>query len=127
MRLANLSTRGPIGVGDDVLIGGVIIQGGTNKKVILRAIGPSLASLLSGVLADPMLEVYNSSGQLIGANDDWRSSAQQSEILASGLSPSDPAESAVLATLAPGSYTAIVRGANNGTGVGLVEVYDLDP
>ena len=126
-RLVNLSTRGQIGLGDDVLIGGIIIQGSTGKKVVVRALGPSLAGALSGSIGNPSLEMYNSSGQVIASNDNWTTSAQAAEITASGLPPDHPLESAILTTLAPGSYTAIVRGVNNGTGIGLVEIYDLEP
>ncbi len=126
-RLANLSTRGRIGTGDEVLIGGLIVQGNGGKKVIIRALGPSLAGLISGTLVDPTLEIYNSSGQLIASNDNWNTSARVNEIVASTLAPSNALESAVVTTLAPGNYTAMVRGVNGGTGVGLVEVYDLDP
>ena len=126
-RLANLSTRGRIGVGDEVLIGGLIVQGTGVKKVIIRGIGPSLAGFVSGALADPTLEIYNGSGQLTASNDNWPASAQAAEIVASNLAPSNALESAVIATLAPGNYTAMVKGVNNSTGVGMVEVYDLDP
>lgn len=126
-RLVNLSTRGRIGVGDEVLIGGLIVQGSAGKKVIVRALGPSLASAIPGAIADPVLEMYNGSGQLVASNDNWVSSAQQAEIVASTLPPGHPLESAIVTTLAPGNYTAIVRGLNNGTGVGLVEIYDLEP
>lgn len=125
-RLVNLSTRGRIGVGDNVLIGGIIIQGGTTKRLALRAIGPSLSAFLPGTLANPMLDLYNSNGQLISSNDNWQNSPQQSEISASGLAPSSSLESAIIAYLAPGAYTAIVQGMGGGTGIGLVEVYDLD-
>ena len=112
-------------VGDNALIGGFIVTGTQSKKVIVRAIGPSLP--VSGVLADPMLELRDSSGGLIRSNDNWRSD-QEAEIIATGIPPSNDSESAIVETLpANGSaYTAIVRGVNNGTGVGLVEVYDLD-
>ncbi len=125
-RLVNLSTRGRIGVGDEVLIGGIILQGTANKRVILRAVGPSLAGAIAGALADPVLEVYNSSGQLVASNDNWTTSAQSAEIGATGLAPSNPLESAVVTVLAPGGYTAIVHGANGSTGIGVVEVYDLE-
>lgn len=125
-RLVNLSTRGRIGVGDEVLIGGMIVRGSAGKRMIARAIGPSLAGSVSGALANPMLEMYNGSGTLIASNDDWGNSPQASEILATGVAPTNSRESAVVATLVPGSYTAIVRGVNGGTGVGLVEIYDLE-
>jgi hypothetical protein len=108
-----------------VLIGGFIITGAQPKKVLVRAIGPSLS--LAGVLADPILELRNSSGGLIAINDNWRSD-QEAEIIATGIPPSNDLESAIVATLpANGSaYTAIVRGVNNGTGIGVVEAYDLN-
>jgi hypothetical protein len=111
--------------GDNVLIGGFIITGTQPKKVIIRAIGPSLP--LAGTLADPVLELRNSSGGLIASNDNWRSD-QQAEIVATGIPPANDLESAIVATLPANNsaYTAIVRGVNNGTGVGLVEAYDLD-
>ena len=121
--LANISTRLRVLTGDNVLIGGFIITGLQNKNLVVRAIGPSLP--LSDRLANPTLDLFSSSGQMIASNDDWRSD-QQAQIQATGLQPTNDLESAVLATLAPGSYTAIVRGVNNGTGNGLVEVYDLD-
>jgi len=111
--------------GENVLIGGFIITGTQPKKVIIRAIGPSLP--LAGVLANPILELRNSSGGLILSNDNWRSSQEQ-EIIATTIPPSNELESAIVATLpANGSnYTAIVRGVNDGTGIGVVEAYDLN-
>ncbi len=126
-RLVNLSTRGRIGVGDDVLIGGFIVTGTASKRVIVRALGPSLSGSLAGAIANPTLEMYNSSGTIIASNDDWGSSPQKSEIVASTVPPDHPLESAVVVTLAPGSYTAIVRGVDGGTGVGLVQLFDLEP
>lgn len=126
-RLMNVSTRGNIGVGDEILIGGFIVQGSGNKNVIIRALGPSLAGAVPGALLDPILEIYNSNGQMIASNDNWSTSPQQAQITASGRAPSNSLESAVVANLAPGTYTAFVRGANNLTGIGMVEVYDLDP
>ena len=126
-RLVNLSTRGRIGVGDEVLIGGLIVQGTTGKKVIVRALGPSLTGAITGALQDPVLEMFNSSGQLVASNDNWSTSSQIGEINASTVPPGHPLESAIVTTLAPGSYTAVVRGVNNGNGVGMVEVYDLEP
>ena len=107
------------------MIGGFIITGTQPKKVTIRAIGPSLP--LAGALADPVLELRNSSGGLIASNDNWRSD-QQAEIVATGIPPANDLESAIVATLPANNsaYTAIVRGVNNGTGVGLVEAYDLD-
>jgi hypothetical protein len=129
-RLVNISTRGHVGVGNDVLIGGLIVTGGDSKTVIMRALGPSLgtgANPLAGALVNPVLELHDGSGNLLSSNDDWVNSPQFSAINASGLAPSNSLESAILTTLSPGNYTAIVRGANNTTGIGLVEVYDLDP
>lgn len=125
-RLGNISSRAVVGTGDNALIGGFIVSGTQPKKVIVRAIGPSLS--VPGKLANPQLELYNSSGVLIGSNDNWRTD-QQAEIQASTVPPSDDLEAAIVATLPANnsSYTAIVRGVNGATGVGVVEVYDLDP
>jgi PKD repeat protein len=127
-QLLNLSTRLPVGTGDNVLIGGFIFQGGTPKTVLIRGLGPSLGDLgVQGTLADPVLELHDSTGVTIATNDNWRDS-QAAEISATGLSPTSDLESAILATL-PGdglAYTAILRGQSGGTGVGLVEVYDVD-
>jgi hypothetical protein len=112
---------------DNVLIGGFIITGTQPKKVIVRAIGPSLSSLFPGALADPILELRDSSGSLIASNDNWRSD-QEAAIIATGIPPSDDLESAIIATLPANNsnYTAIVRGVNDGTGIGVVEAYDLN-
>ena len=123
--LANISTRGVVQTGDNVLIGGFIVTGTVSKTVLIRAIGPSLAGTgVPNALADPTLELRSSSGALILANDNWRDT-QQAAIIATGIPPTDNLESAILATLAPGAYTAIVRGKNNTTGSALVEVYGL--
>ncbi|HWM26234.1 MAG TPA: delta-60 repeat domain-containing protein [Chthoniobacterales bacterium] len=125
--LGNISTRLRVETGDNVLIGGFIVTGTQPKKIIVRAIGPSLP--LAGALADPVLELRNSSGGLIVSNNDWRDDPlQESEIIATGIPPANNLESAIVATLpANGSaYTALVRGVNNGTGIGVVEAYDLD-
>jgi len=123
---ANISTRGLAGTGEDVLIAGFIITGSDSKKVLVRAIGPSLASVgISGVLADPTVTIYDSNHGIVTTNDNWKSS-QQTEIQATGLAPQNDLESAVIVTLPPGSYTAIVSGNNGGTGIALAEVYDLD-
>jgi hypothetical protein len=124
-RAANISTRGHVGTGDEALIGGFIIGGTTSKNILVRAIGPSLGG--ADILADPLVEVYDSGGQLVMMNDNWNTSAQQSEIIATGIPPSDTRESALIAALAPGNYTAVVRGADGGVGLGLVEIYDLSP
>jgi hypothetical protein len=126
-RLVNLSTRMKIGVGEDVLIGGFIIQGDEPKKVILRAIGPSLnAAGVTGALADPQMELRDSTGAYIDGNDNWQDSLDSSEIIDSSLAPSDPREASIVARLAPGSYTVVVSGVNNTSGIGLVESYTLD-
>lgn len=124
---ANISSRARVQSSDNVLIGGFIVGGNQTQRVLLRAIGPSLAvNHVAGALADPRLELHNASGAAIVSNDDWRST-QETEIQATGIAPMDDKESAIVATLAPGNYTAIVRGAANSTGVGLVEVYRLSP
>ena len=123
-KLANISTRGFVQTGDDVMIGGLIIFSDSARNVIIRAIGPSLP--LGGALVDPSLELHNGDGDLINSNDNWRSD-QEADIMATGiLQPTQDKESAIVATLDPGLYTAIVRGVNNTTGVALVEVYDLN-
>ena len=104
------------------MIGGLIIAGSAPQKVLVRALGPSLP--VDGNLQDPTLELYNSQGDPIGSNDNWRTN-QEAEILASTIPPSDDREAAIVRTLAPAPYTAIVRGVNNTTGVALVEVYAL--
>jgi hypothetical protein len=124
--LANISTRGKVGTGDNVMIAGFIVGGADPTKVLVRAIGPSLSK--SGItlpLADPVLEVHNSDGEVVAKDDNWRAT-QQAAISATGLAPRDDRESALLATLAPGSYTAVVSGQGGTTGVALVEVYDLE-
>jgi len=122
----NISTRMHVQTGENVLIAGFIITGTGGKRVIIRGIGPSLGgSGVVGALQDPVIELRNSSGGFINGNDNWRS-LQQTEIQATGVAPTDDRESALVITLAPGSYTAIEKGKNNTTGVGLIEVYDLD-
>ena len=124
--LVNIATRGKVGLGENVMIGGFIIGGDQPTKLLIRAIGPSLASShISNALQDPKLELHGPTGSLIFANDNWRSSQQQ-QIEATGIPPTDNKESAILANLQPGHYTAIVRGVGNTTGVALVEVYNLD-
>ncbi len=124
--LANISTRGFVQTEDNVMIGGFILgQGAESRQVLVRVLGPSLAPFgVVGVLANPTLELRNGDGELTASNDDWKS-LQQTEIEATGIAPSDDAESAVLVGLMPGNYTAIVRGKDGTTGVALVEVYAL--
>ncbi|MFN2509099.1 MAG: DVUA0089 family protein, partial [Chthoniobacterales bacterium] len=128
--LVNLSTRAFVGTGANVLIGGFIIQGSQPATVILRAIGHSLAARgISNPLTDPMIELYDSGGRLLAENDDWVSSTDAETIASYRLDPSNSRESALVRTLNPGTYTAIVSAFDNGdgdlTGVGLVELYDL--
>lgn len=123
----NLSTRGRVQTGDNVMIGGLIVGGTANQRVIARAIGPTLTDRgVAVVLENPTLELVNAAGARIGFNDNWRSD-REAEINASGVPPTNDAESAIVATLTPGNYTAIVRGAGNTSGVGLVEFYRLNP
>jgi len=124
----NLSTRGVVASGDNVLIGGFIVTGSSPKNVVLRALGPSLSRFgLSGVLPDPVLKVYNSSGTLIASNDNWQEDVGATYIMQNGFAPSNPSESATLQTLAPGAYTVIVTGKDPTPGIGLVELYDVSP
>ena len=123
---ANISTRGRVGVGNEVLIGGFIVGGHTTKRIVVRAIGPSLGGSGLSVLADPIVELHGSDGQLIALNDDWANGSEQGEITATGLQPANARESALIATIPSGNYTAIVQGVNGGAGIGLVEIYDLD-
>jgi sugar lactone lactonase YvrE len=124
-KLANISTRSAVQAGDNVLIGGFIVHGQVAKKVIVRAIGPSLLQNgVPGALADPVLSLYNEAGAVLAHNDNWRSTQEQ-EIFDSGIAPTNDLESAITISLLPGNYTAIVRGSNDTTGVALVEVYDL--
>ncbi|MDQ3413755.1 MAG: right-handed parallel beta-helix repeat-containing protein, partial [Verrucomicrobiota bacterium] len=124
-KLLNISTRMQVLTDDNVLIGGFIVTGISPKRVIVRAIGPALTgSGVAGALMDPTLELNSFDGS-ITTNDDWKDD-QQAEIEATGLQPTQDAESAIVQTLAPGAYTAIVRGAGGTTGIGLVEAYDLD-
>ena len=122
--LINLSTRGRVGTGDAVVIGGFVIGGDQPTKVLIRAIGPSLAQFgILHPLLDPVLELRGSTGSLIFSNDNWRTS--QAQQIAQTIPPTDNRESAIIVTLPPGGYTAIVRGKANSTGVAVVEVYSL--
>ena len=122
----NISTRLEVRTKDQVLIGGFIINGDVPKRIVLRAIGPSLAAFdVANPLADPVLELHASDGSLITTNDNWRN-PDELDIASTGLAPTNDLESAIVSTLDPGSYTAVVSGQNGGTGVGLVEGYDVD-
>lgn len=123
VRLANISTRLPVGTGSDVLIGGFIITGSQDKKVLMRGLGPTLPVIEN--LADPTLELHDSSGGVIAANDNWRD-IQQDDLQATQIPPRNDYESAIVQSLTPGAYTAILDGKGGTTGVGLVEVYDLE-
>ena len=128
VHLANIAGRSLVRQGDYVGIGGFIVAGPAPKRVIIRAIGPSLKSgdsSLSGRMQNPTLEVRSGAGELIGENDDWRTSPQAQQIRDSGLAPKEDREAAVIGDLAPGGYTAIVRGANGTEGIAVVEIYDL--
>ncbi len=132
--LLNVSTRLQVGLTDRVAIGGFIVGGTGAKKILVRALGPSLGqSGLVGLLADPFLELHDQTGAVIGTNDNWETTQlggvivadQQQAIRDTTIPPTDPAEAAIVADLNPGTYTAVVRGASNGTGLGLAEIYDL--
>ena len=122
--LANISARAFVGTGDNALFGGFIITGTDPKKVILRAIGPSLG--IPGEIANPTLELFADDGHSLRFNDNWMDAANKQEIIDSGVAPTDASESAIVITLQPGNYTFIVQGAGNTTGIGVVEAYDLD-
>ena len=125
-RLSNISTRGFVGVGDDVLIGGVIISGSAPKTVSIRARGPSLEDFgVDPALQDPTLEIFDVRGQMIDSNDDWQDHASVNQLPVT-LSPTRSNEAALTLTLEPGAYTAIVRGKDGGTGVGIVEVFAVE-
>jgi hypothetical protein len=124
--LLNISTRGQVGVDPNALIGGFILGGTESKQILVRAIGPSLTGFgVSNALTDPTLELHDMNGGLIDSNDDWMTSPQKTQIQNSGLAPTNDKESALIHTLVAGQYTAVVHGANGGTGVGSVEIYQL--
>jgi hypothetical protein len=122
-KLANISTRGFVQTGDNVMIGGFIILGNEDENVLIRAIGPSLP--LADTLADPLLDLHDADGSILATNDNWRDT-QEAEIQATGIPPTNNAEAAIISTLAPGNYTAIVRGVGDTTGLALVEAYALN-
>ena len=121
--LGNLSVRAQVLTDDNVLFDGLILQGGTPKRVVFRGMGPSVP--VAGALQDPTLDVYDANGVLRGSNDNWRNDPNAAQIQAIGLAPKDDRESAVLLTLPAGPYTSIVRGVARTTGIGLAEAYKL--
>jgi len=126
-QLANISTRGFVLTGNNVMIGGFILGGNNNTHVVVRGIGPTLAQIgLSPVLADPTLELHDGNGALLISNDDWQNdSVSAAQLIALGLAPQDPKESGIYTSLPPGVFTAILAGKNDGTGIGLVEIYNV--
>jgi hypothetical protein len=127
-QLGNISSRGHVQTGDNVMIGGFIVGNNIGAaRIVVRALGPSLSgSVSSPVLADPTLELHDGNGTLIGFNNDWQDDPNQAALISgAGLAPTNSLESAILVGLAPGSYTAIVVGNGGGTGIGLVEVYQV--
>jgi hypothetical protein len=127
-RLANLSTRALVGTGDNIVIAGFMLGGNSgNDRIVMRGIGPSLTPLgVPNALADPTLQLRDSNGVILDINNNWQdNAAQAAELTAAGLAPSNPLESGMATSLPPGLYTALLSGVNNGTGIGLVEIYDL--
>ena len=127
-KLANISTRAFVSTGDDIVIAGFILGNNSGSdRIVVRGIGPSLTAALGvpNALANPTLELRDTNGAVLIANNNWQdNAAQAAELIAHGLAPSNPLESGIVATLPPGLYTALLAGVNNGTGNGLVEVYD---
>lgn len=124
--LGNLAVRGNVQTGDNILISGLILRGGNPKRVLFRAIGPSLQDQLSGVLQDPFLELHDANGTTLLTNDNWHDASNADEIQATGLAPKDNRESAILMTLPPANYTSIVRGVSQTTGIAVAEAYKLN-
>jgi hypothetical protein len=121
-----------VSTGSDIVIAGFLLSDGNGTdRIVVRGIGPSLAPApfpVNAVLADPILELRDSNGTLLVANNDWQDNpVQAAELIADGLAPTNPLESGIAATLSPGAYTALLAGLSNGTGTGLVEIYDLGP
>ena len=122
-----MSTRGSVGTLDNVLISGFIVGDVESATVVVRALGPSLASFgVSGVLSDPALTIYDSTGSVIASNDNWLDDVNAIDVQKNSLSPPNDREAALVLHLPAGAYTAIETGADGGTGIGLVEVYTLD-
>jgi hypothetical protein len=125
-QLANISTRGLVQTGDNVMIGGFILGSGGSTSVAVRGIGPSLGPGLTDVLGDPTLELRDSNGALLVSNNDWQDDpTSAAELTAHGLAPQNPLESGIFTSLAPGAFTAVLAGNNGGVGIGLVEIYNV--
>src|SRR5205085_10702073 len=126
-QLANISTRGFVLTDNNVMIGGFILGGNSNTAIVVRGLGPSLAQFgLNPVLADPTLELHNSNGAILVSNDNWTDDpAAAAQLVALGLAPQRGQESALVVSLPPGAFTAILAGKNGGTGIGLVEIYNV--
>ena len=125
-KLANISTRGFVDTGDNVLIGGTIITGSGAANVLFRGIGPSLAGFgVANALQDPTIELHDGQGAVLETNDNWQDSPNKQAIIETTIPPGDTRESAILRSLLPGAYTAILRGSGNSTGIGVVEAYRL--
>ena len=127
VELADISTRGLVQTGNNVMIGGFILSNGNETSIILRGIGPSLAqSGITNPLADPTLELHDNNGALLVANDNWQDDpTTAAQLIAYGLGPTSPLESGIYISLPSGLYTEILAGNNDGMGVGLVEVYNI--
>ena len=130
-KLANISSRGFVETDNGVMVGGLIVgpvSATGNAKIVVRALGPSLANFgIDGAVQDPTLDLVNANGVVLRANDNWKLGGQEADLTAAELAPSDDRESALIETVGPGAYTAIVRGSGNTTGVGLVEIYNITP
>jgi hypothetical protein len=127
-KAANVATRGFVSTGDSVMIAGFIVGGNNPAHLIVRGIGPSLANFgIINALQNPQLELYDEDGRRLTTVDNWQDASNYGQVIAAGLAPSDLRESAISGSFDPGNYTAVLRGLNNTTGVGLVEVYNQAP
>ena len=127
--LGNLSVRADVGTDDNVLIDGIILRGGNSKRVLFRALGPSVkinGTTIPGALVNPTMQLFNGNGTLLGDNDDWPDAANATEIQSTGLAPPEDEESAIFLSLGPGNYTTVIRGVNRTTGISLAEAYKLN-